>query len=244
MACDRCKALKMVCMSSGWPVQDPTPPDPPDKWSTSHSLLSGWAECRGGSPYRRGCKSCLDGTTHHCRALAREIDYSCSLCWEMGIVCWDAGQPDKSFPLYDFSRVGMGNMCTFSKCKRCKELGRNCDRQRPCDSCVGEQTAVVDEQGNAVSTCCDDKKDGYNCIERLAHAPGPIYYLALGYGAGGVDDVKDGSRMEHWIGPLFPLYAIDRKPPTEDQKKATSAEKKEKTRKLTDQIREALDKQG
>lgn len=41
---------------------------------------------------------------------------------------------------------------------------------------------------------------------RLAN-PGPLYYLAMGYGPGGVDDRKDGSQLEHWYGPLGPIYA-------------------------------------
>ncbi|KAG5984805.1 hypothetical protein E4U55_003170 [Claviceps digitariae] len=248
--CSRCNELKMLCMSSGKPIDKPSVPEASDKWSTSHSLLAGWAECRGGSPYRQGCRACLDGETHHCRALASEIEYSCSMCWETGIVCWDTKNPELGnyFPLFDFSRVGLGNLCTFSKCTRCKESGRNCDRQRPCDSCVMETKGNDGRDGDGnggggsdqVGSCgCDDVNDGYNCIKRLDESPGPIYYLALGYGGRGVDDVKDGSKMEHWIGPLLPLYAIDKKPPTKAEKMVLSQEKKRKMEQLTNDLRDA-----
>ncbi|KAG6011984.1 hypothetical protein E4U41_005416, partial [Claviceps citrina] len=190
---------------------------------------------------------------HHCRALAGEIEYSCAMCWEIGIDCWATKSPEnpdnpaaerKFFPLFDFSRVGLGNLCTFSKCTRCKETGRNCDRQRPCDSCVEDAAAHTGSgsgsgSGSGPGSCCDDVKDGYNCIKRLSYPPGPIYYLALGYGPNGVHDVKDGSKMEHWIGPPFPLYAIDKKPPTEAQKKSISEEKKKKMAQLTQHVRDA-----
>ncbi|KAG6324831.1 hypothetical protein E4U22_007889 [Claviceps purpurea] len=236
-ACSRCTEKNMMCMSSGQPVDKLQVPVPSDRWATSHSLLAGWAECRGGSPYRQGCRTCLDGTTHHCRALASEIEYSCAMCWEMGIVCWDTKNPaqGKSFPIFDFSRVGLGNLCTFSKCTRCKDTGRNCDRQRPCDSCVSE----ANDTGDAC--CCDDVKDGYNCVGRLQEAPGPIYYLALGYGSEGVNDVKDGSKMEHWIGPAFPLYGIDKKPPTEDEKRALAHGKALRMELLAKDLRETTD---
>ncbi|KAF4421230.1 hypothetical protein FACUT_10993 [Fusarium acutatum] len=39
-------------------------------------------------------------------------------------------------------------------------------------------------------------------------SPGPLYYLALGYGSGGVNDFKDGQSLEHWIGPTAPVYGL------------------------------------
>ncbi|GAO16812.1 hypothetical protein UVI_02053520 [Ustilaginoidea virens] len=212
--CDRCRERSMACMRSGLLV---LPPGAvvvvvlPDLWCSSHKLNEGWAECRGSSPYRKNCVACVEGK-HHCRAMAQQIEYSCAMCFQMGIVCRDVTDPDKFYPLLDLSRVGIGNFCAFSKCRNCREAGRNCDRQRPCDSCVAHGDL----------DCCS-LKDSFNCIKRLDTPPGPVYYLALGYGAEGVDDEKDGSQLEHWIGPLFALYAIDGKPPGRVRKNKAAA---------------------
>ncbi|KAJ2980668.1 hypothetical protein NQ176_g2498 [Zarea fungicola] len=40
-------------------------------------------------------------------------------------------------------------------------------------------------------------------------APGALYYLASGYGANGVEDPKDGSKLEHWVGPCTSTYAME-----------------------------------
>jgi hypothetical protein len=47
------------------------------------------------------------------------------------------------------------------------------------------------------------KKTYRNCLpDRLNPPPGPLYYLAMGYGPRGVDDVKTGDNLEDWVGPL------------------------------------------
>ncbi|RBR22249.1 hypothetical protein FVER53590_06393 [Fusarium verticillioides] len=47
-----------------------------------------------------------------------------------------------------------------------------------------------------------------NRQNKETYSPGPLYYLALGYGAGGVNDLKDGQKLEHWIGPAAPMYGL------------------------------------
>lgn len=52
------------------------------------------------------------------------------------------------------------------------------------------------------------KKTYRNCFpDRLNPPPGPLYYLAMGYGPGGVDDVKTGDNLEDWVGPLDIKFA-------------------------------------
>ena len=55
----------------------------------------------------------------------------------------------------------------------------------------------------------ESKKKTYkNCFpDRLNPPPGPLYYLAMGYGPRGVDDVKTGENLEDWIGPLDLTFA-------------------------------------
>ncbi|KAF4342198.1 hypothetical protein FBEOM_3840 [Fusarium beomiforme] len=38
--------------------------------------------------------------------------------------------------------------------------------------------------------------------------PGALYYLALGYGQSGINDIKDGRQVEHWVGPVAPVYGL------------------------------------
>uniref|UniRef100_A0A0D2XWB6 Uncharacterized protein n=1 Tax=Fusarium oxysporum (strain Fo5176) TaxID=660025 RepID=A0A0D2XWB6_FUSOF len=65
---------------------------------------------------------------------------------------------------------------------------------------------------------CDPMSyDKPGCIDRAkvagkenkrSYSPGHLYYLALGYGPDGVDDIKDGRQVEHWIGPAAPVYGL------------------------------------
>ncbi|KAF5647172.1 hypothetical protein F52700_1474 [Fusarium sp. NRRL 52700] len=55
---------------------------------------------------------------------------------------------------------------------------------------------------------CIDRTRLTNRANKETYTPGPLYYLALGYGSGGVNDFKDGQRLEHWVGPAAPLYGL------------------------------------
>ncbi|KAJ3472012.1 hypothetical protein NLG97_g11365 [Lecanicillium saksenae] len=123
----------------------------------------------------------------------------------MGLDCVDC--QGTAYPIFDLSQVGFGQFMPFTACRRCVERGRNCDRQRPCDSCT--DAGEADQCDNAFLKTEASKKRLANCIRgRLDPPPGPLYYLAHGYGANGVNDVKDGSRLEHWIGPFVESYAM------------------------------------
>ncbi|KAI5463755.1 hypothetical protein BGZ63DRAFT_403032 [Mariannaea sp. PMI_226] len=106
------------------------------------------------------------------------------------------------YPILNLGRVGFGEHAPFQTCQSCKEKGRNCDHQRPCDSC--------EKHGDR----CDPWTQGIHrmadgCSRRFANPPGPLYYLAMGYGPGGVDDIKDGTLICHHIGPVVPKYSLD-----------------------------------
>ncbi|KAM4057028.1 hypothetical protein HRG_003879 [Hirsutella rhossiliensis] len=198
--CTRCENNKMTCWNGGYLVAHPPEPNIPTAWTVTHMLNGGWAELRGGSPWRKNCTNCAINR-NHCRAMADAATNACNRCLQMGLDCVD--DAGNSYPLPDLSRVGFGNFMPFRACSRCIATGRNCDRQRPCDSCVQ----------NGEAHLCDTFKIGdsanLNCHNgRLDPPPGPIYYLALGYGAGGVNDPKDGKKLEHWIGPGFPVYSM------------------------------------
>lgn len=199
--CTRCENGKMSCWNGGILVAHPPEPNVPAAWTVSHTLNGGWAELRGGSPWRKNCINCAINN-NHCRAMADAALAACNRCFQMGLDCVDA--QGNSYPLPDLSRVGFGNFMPFRACSRCIAAKRNCDRQRPCDSC----------HMNGEAQLCDTFKRGdsanFNCHNgRLDPPPGPIYYLALGYGARGVNDPRDGSRLEHWIGPGFPVYSME-----------------------------------
>lgn len=200
-ACTQCRDGSMHCIDSGEVVAAPIKPYEPEKWEPQHELKA-WNELRGITPFRKNCLSCVEGK-NHCRSLAQAAFHACNKCFQLGISCVDASEDRTHRPLHDLSRVGFGHFMPFTSCQRCTDLGRNCDRQRPCDSCClhGEE----DECDNYVH----GSKDSMNCLPgRLDPPPGPLYYLAHGYGAEGVNDIKDGSELEHWIGPAIPLYAL------------------------------------
>lgn len=205
--CQQCAGGRMSCMTGGMLVGNhPNPLEMPTKWTTTGELGGGWLDLRGESNiFRTQCKQC-SLQKRHCRASAKYAEYACNWCWQTGMVCRDKDNPNTIYPLFDLSRVGIGNFCPFAKCSRCEAKGRNCDRQRPCDSCFynGEADKCDTWQVGAERTL--------NCLDRRINEddeqPGPLYYLSLGYGADGVNDEKDGTQIEHYIGPPFARYAF------------------------------------
>ncbi|KAF5554867.1 hypothetical protein FMEXI_1845 [Fusarium mexicanum] len=122
----------------------------------------------------------------------------------------------------DNERVVEGTICDF--CSQHPQI----HAANPCD---WEQVPNSNgpEMYNLECTNCADyrsqNKDNTELAERGGHkcqvpgpvtplihfeqkSPGPLYYLALGYGSGGVNDFKDGRRLEHWIGPAAPVYGL------------------------------------
>jgi hypothetical protein len=167
-----------------------------------------YAEVTTVTSWRKPCQACqTSGRGVSCLVMWFQPDYACERCTQFGIDCLVLqGDVFQQCPIYDLSRVGFGHFTPFKVCKQCEKAGRNCDRQRPCDSC---------RHHNA--ECDPMSYDRPGCIDRAkvagkrnmgSYSPGHLYYLALGYGPSGVDDIKDGRHLEHWIGPVAPVYAL------------------------------------
>lgn len=198
-ACSYCQTNNLTCLSGGRVVANPQTLTLPKTWAVNLQVFDrGFIECRRVNPDRRYCKRCREDEHDHCRADASSFFYSCNRCTQLGVDCVDA-EDGTSYPIFDLARVGIGGFLPFVECECCRQSGRNCDLQRPCDSCVKHGDECDDWKGDTAKFCIKG---------RLDPPPGPLYYLALGYGAGGVDDPKDGSAIEHWVGPATSIYSI------------------------------------
>ncbi|KAM3534765.1 hypothetical protein MY4038_002018 [Beauveria bassiana] len=202
--CDRCRSNNLVCLASAIVTSMPAAISIPGNWRPRSFIALGWAELRPNTVWRKACMNCRRDS-NHCRASIANPYSACGRCTAMGLDCVD--NEGTAYPIFDLSQVGFGSFLPFTACRRCVEMGRNCDRQRPCDSCTNAREAHLCD--NAFLRTDSGKKRMANCLHgRLHPRPGPLYYLAHGYGANGVDDVKDGSQMEHWIGPLTETYVM------------------------------------
>ncbi|KAM3515506.1 hypothetical protein MY11210_000879 [Beauveria gryllotalpidicola] len=203
-ACDRCRSNNLVCLASAIVASMPAAISIPENWRPRSFIALGWAELRPNTVWRKACMNCRRDN-NHCRASIANPYSACGRCTAMGLDCVD--EEGTAYPIFDLSQVGFGSFLPFTACRRCVEMGRNCDRQRPCDSCTSAGEAHLCD--HAFLRTDSGKKRMANCLHgRLYPRPGPLYYLAHGYGANGVNDVKDGSRMEHWIGPLTETYVM------------------------------------
>ncbi|KAK5998659.1 hypothetical protein PT974_01041 [Cladobotryum mycophilum] len=233
--CHHCTTNDLSCFDGGILIAHPASLRLPKDWVIPPQLLpNGFAELSDTTEWRKPCLRCVaDG--HTCKADAAAAGYACERCTQLGIDCEreedderegeDEGEEQRKdkgkgkavdkgkgkaiakrrvvYPIFNLTRVGMGSFQPFQACGRCVEKGRNCDHQRPCDSCCS----------NSDKKKCDSftrsTRKGFNCINgRIQPAPPALYYLAMGYGAKGVNDVKDGTKLEHWIGPAAPMYAM------------------------------------
>ena len=200
-SCARCAEKKMMCIDGAIIVHMPQQLFPPDNWNPYCWTNGGWAELRPNTHWRKACVHCTRDKAH-CRAACNRPYSACNRCTQMGIDCVNAD--GTLYPLFDLSQVGFGNYMPFPKCARCTTMGRNCDRQRPCDSCTE----------NGECDLCDKPEKSMkmkgNCLwGRLDPAPGPMYYLAMGYSAEGVKRVKRNHKIEHWVGPPVTYYGFD-----------------------------------
>ncbi|KAL7627729.1 hypothetical protein AAE478_001924 [Parahypoxylon ruwenzoriense] len=96
----------------------------------------------------------------------------CKTCQRYGTVCVVDGY---ALPPHQGRR--RADPVKFDKCINCNATGRNCDRTRPCYSCVGNNEAHL----------CGGRAHG--CFWK--GVPGddmPTYFMATGYGPNGVDD--------------------------------------------------------
>ncbi|KAL7806554.1 hypothetical protein V8C44DRAFT_200040 [Trichoderma aethiopicum] len=198
-ACEYCQAHNLVCMSGGNIVASPANLTLPKTWALNHQVFDwGFIECRAIGPHRRNCKRCREDGHEHCRVDAGAYGFACNRCAQLGIDCIDS-KDGTHYPIFDLARVGIGGFMPFPECSCCTRHGRNCDLQRPCDSCVKHGDECDAFRGVTARYCFNG---------RLDPPPGPLYYLALGYGPQGVDDPKDGSAIEHWVGPATNVYCM------------------------------------
>ncbi|KAL7957555.1 hypothetical protein V8C34DRAFT_325089 [Trichoderma compactum] len=196
--CWNCRVRNLACLNGGRLIAEPRSLTLPRTWNVSPTHEFGFVDCRRNGTDRRICKRCLKDKRCHCHADADSHRYACNRCAQLGLDCVDSAN-DAYYPIFDLARVGIGLHLPFIQCSCCIKNGRNCDLQRPCDSCV-EHGDQCDAFAGDTAKCCING--------RLEPRPGPLYYLALGYGAQGVDDVKDGSAVEHWVGPLTSIYGM------------------------------------
>lgn len=198
-ACEYCQAHNLVCMSGGNIVASPANLTLPKTWALNHQVFDwGFIECRAIGPHRRNCKRCREDGHEHCRVDAGAYGFACNRCAQLGIDCIDS-KDGIHYPIFDLARVGIGGFMPFPECSCCTRHGRNCDLQRPCDSCVKHGDECDAFRGVTARYCFNGRVDP---------PPGPLYYLALGYGPQGVDDPKDGSAIEHWVGPATNVYCM------------------------------------
>ncbi|KAK4081714.1 uncharacterized protein Triagg1_2455 [Trichoderma aggressivum f. europaeum] len=196
--CWNCRVRNLACLNGGSLIAEPRVLTLPKTWNVSPAHEFGFVDCRRKDTDRRMCRRCLKDKRCHCHADAGSYRHACNRCAQLGLDCIDSDN-DACYPIFDLARVGIGLHLPFVQCSCCIKKGRNCDLQRPCDSCVEHGDECDAFKGDTAKYCING---------RLHPRPGPLYYLALGYGARGVNDVKDGSAVEHWVGPLTSIYGM------------------------------------
>jgi hypothetical protein len=225
--CNRCFLDGAPCMDSDIIVAEPTYQPVPSTWrirprfeveeiEKKKERKPKWheyVEVTGQTRWRRKCQCCESaGRTIPCVIMWTQPYHACERCTQFGIECAVFDHNSKTFtryPIYDLSRVGFGHFTPYVVCDPCAENGRNCDRQRPCDSCTRHRRDKCDSMHRDIAHgCVARNRSAANDSPNHPQNPGPLYYLALGYGPEGVDSVKDGRSPEHWIGPIAPIYGI------------------------------------
>ncbi|RSL41249.1 hypothetical protein CEP54_015882 [Fusarium duplospermum] len=204
IGCSRCFREGMACIDSGNLVQPNPAVMPPENWSIDEGYKITWnlADILKQTSWRKPCDACVLSNVK-CQVHLGRTNYACERCSQIGVGCVsDLGEERTYWPLYSLSQVGFGPHMPFAACKNCRVNDRPCDRQRPCDSCVI----------NGENTECDshDRSKKQNTLPRPEVGNlGPLYYLAMGFGGGGVNSIKIGTEPEDWIGPWAQRYAVD-----------------------------------
>ncbi|KAH7238580.1 hypothetical protein BKA59DRAFT_252636 [Fusarium tricinctum] len=225
--CTRCFLDGAICMDSDIVVAEPTYQPVPSTWrirprfeveetEKKKERKAKWheyVEVTMQTKWRRKCQCCESaGRTTPCLVMWTQPYHACERCTQFGIECAAFDRNSKTFtryPIYDLSRVGFGHFTPYTVCDPCVKKGRKCDRQRPCDSCTRSRVDKCDSMHKDIAHgCVARNRSAANDNPNNPQNPGPLYYLALGYGPGGVDSIKDGRNPEHWIGPIAPVYGI------------------------------------
>ncbi|OTA94309.1 hypothetical protein M434DRAFT_384045 [Hypoxylon sp. CO27-5] len=121
-----------------------------------------------------------------------ENGIGCTHCSNFGLFCVVEGQVLRPLPTRDPKP-----QTNYSKCAACKQFGRNCDRKRPCDSCV------------KYGSFCHLEADTVGCFHRGVDGDDqPLYYLRLGYGLEGVDSVRPAHILDVSTPPNYHLHHV------------------------------------
>ncbi|KAF9873206.1 putative glucan -beta-glucosidase protein [Colletotrichum karsti] len=159
------------------------------------------------------CENCKVNRTS-CRGFDGPDEFACSKCTAWGLTCvvQRDGQP-VHLPHPDRKAIGWtrntgdtGHL--FVACVPCRMNKRNCDRKRPCDSCV------------KFGSDCDAFLDGGAKMKRdyrVSGADSADYYMALGYGPNGVDSNRWNTPVHELIGPNHPRWVRTEAQPTPRQ---------------------------
>ncbi|KAF5676434.1 hypothetical protein FHETE_2143 [Fusarium heterosporum] len=224
-SCSQCETDGAICMASEVVIAAPSHQPVPSTWRIRPKFeleeaekkkdqkprYHEYLEVTPHATWRSRCQGCESGgRTVPCQVMWTQPYHACERCTQFGIECLvqHLNKAWTRYPIYDLSRVGFGHYTPYVVCKTCKETGRNCDRQRPCDSCKKKNIKceiLVKEVSHGLVA---RHKTTLNDRRGKAYKPGPLYYLALGYGPDGVNSIKDGRSIEHWIGPIAPIYGI------------------------------------
>ncbi|KAH7179412.1 uncharacterized protein B0J16DRAFT_170459 [Fusarium flagelliforme] len=173
-----------------------------------------YVEVATDTKWRKKCFGCQGaGRSVQCLVMWDQANYACERCTQFGVDCVFHDVITETwtrYPIYDLSRVGFGQFTPYVVCTPCKKNGRRCDRRRPCDSCTFADTECDRiNQSNARGLIAREMIAPHKSRDPIP-IPGPLYYLALGYGPDGINDIKDGQRIEHWIGPIAPVYGVEK----------------------------------
>ncbi|KAF4469624.1 hypothetical protein FALBO_3491 [Fusarium albosuccineum] len=214
--CANCVNDGTACIDMSHLVAHSRPPPLPQDWTlpTTFELRpTEIIDIDSSTQWRQTCIPCAKGSVGKCLVRWDRSKHACERCSQFGIACTtivptasvtntNATTNSKiTWPIYDLSKVGFGQYMPFVACTNCRNKNRNCDRQRPCDECTAD----------GAPKACDPYKANlkHNTIPRgTGEFSGPMYYLAMGYGARGVNAVKTGALKEDWIGPFAALYGV------------------------------------
>ncbi|KAM0328246.1 hypothetical protein ACHAQA_005655 [Verticillium albo-atrum] len=181
-------------------------------------------------PSTPGCTACRKGGgAIRCQVYEGMEHLACVRCTAWGLPCFDmrdeAGRPSgagghpgvypQPKPYGDLQRVGWGrkSMMEYPACNQCKVNDLNCDRQRPCDSCMQHGTVY---QCTSASRAGDlpagllmrDIFTDAGVLPADVMYP-PTYYMAMGFGPLSVDDVRKGPVQGIGIpGPQWGMWQV------------------------------------
>lgn len=210
--CLPCREKNMACTFRGFTVEPVEQMMRPTSWNPASGVRQTWLLVSKSTNFRKECVRCNQDHAP-CYVGMQRPTAACKRCTAFGLSCSD--KDNKSYPIFDLSLVGFGAdvEMAFEACKCCLDNNRPCDRQRPCDSCVlADGGRNCDKPPKARYIKAGDYRKANLIRTRLNPHFGPLYYLALGYGDGGVGSVKTGASLMDWIGPASAVYATSMGP--------------------------------